>query len=103
MFPCLVPVRLSCLRPFVALGGWVRLVSMTSPIRINLGINDRAQGERNSPCNQARCFLYKTSSVTPIFSSVKFIYTISQFHSQAQYVQAVCLAGHSFCKYGMNM
>ena len=25
---------------------------------------------------------------------------ISQFHNHAQYVQAVCLTGHTSCKYG---
>ena len=26
--------------------------------------------------------------------------SISQFHNHAQYVQPVCLAGHTSCKYG---
>ena len=28
------------------------------------------------------------------------LFTISQFHNVAQYVQAVCLSGHTSCKHG---
>ena len=47
--------------------------------------------------------LIANEKIFPLLVETNFIVdpiSISQFHSHAQYVQAVCLAGHTSCKHG---